>query len=97
VSSKDCGLMPCEEQYQREQQQEELQKKRANWKCLTRSQWRGERGRKVVVSDEECARTYVTKSGSVLKLFSIEQTVERTKEELLRDGWTFSDNGENNQ
>jgi hypothetical protein len=89
----DCGLMPREEHYQNDRKEELFNKQRAGWKFLTRSQWRCERGRKVVVSDEECARTYVTRSGKVLKLFSIGQAIERTREELLRDAWTFPDDG----
>ena len=67
-----------EREYQRDRREREKQELRS------RSGWRGI-GRMVIVSDDEALKVIPTKSGHQLRLYSEEQTRERTQEELARD------------
>jgi hypothetical protein len=50
---------------------------------FTRTQWK-EKGRCVVVANEEARRAIVTRAGNTLHLFSFDQTEERTPRQRSR-------------
>lgn len=64
----------------------EYQRERAQRTLRTRAQWR-EVGHMVIVPDEAAVKVINTKAGHVLRLYSEEQTRERTQQELERDTW----------
>jgi hypothetical protein len=67
--AKNVGLAPWELAYQQQQRE-------ATRTLFSRSQFKKEKARRVVVGDEEARRVIVTRSGHRPHLFSEDQTVE---------------------